>query len=1076
MVRQRGDGRRPRHATRDVLDVHDLIRGGHARAQPGGRAAHGRPDQPKDLGSDAGSAGEVAEAVDAGEPQDGQVEPVRPRIRPQQLLTGDLAGAIDATPTADGRILGQRPELRLGEVVDADRAGMDEPGNASQADGFGNVDRAHDIDLEPAVGDDLGRITDERCRVDDDVGLDGIDRLDHRGQIAQVAAKDRDIPARDPPDVVDPGAGIKERWLMPAVDQGPGGMTADHARTGDENPCHPSSPSGVAAIRDNARMFDPELPGADNAGERERLVLVAVDAAGAGGSRAYTYHVPDRLNALVAGEAVIVGFGRRQVLGIILGDASRPAGVETRPILDRVRADGPLVPPLTLNFARWIADTYLAPPAVVLRSILPPGMLERFELIAEVRPEAAAASLRGDLDDAEMSLVDALGAGPRRVRDLGAGDGRAGLVRRLRAMAGLGLVDLDWTLEATGPGPRRERWVHPVDPALPGGAGPPGRPLGPRQRALLSDLAAAGAAGLAAVHLAARHGEGAIAGLARRGLVQVALRERPRRPLAGRAAGLRGGRPASAGLTPAQSEALAAIAAALAAAGSMPPILLDGVTGGGKTAVYTEAIALSLALGRPALLLVPEIALALPLVDRLRADLDATVAMVHSGLSDGERTDEWRRIRAGDVDVVVGTRLALTSPLAAIGLIVVDEEHDPAYKSDRTPRLQARDAAVELGRLAGAAVVLGSATPAVESIGHAATGRYRRVTLPARPVGAAPVVEVVDLRLELHEGNRGLLSRRLAESIAALDPAAGDQAILMINRRGTASAVLCRDCGEVQVCPDCERPLVYHQAGMTLRCHHCGRAAPMATRCPKCRSARIRYLGGGTERVEREVQETFTGLRVGRLDRDVVERRGAAERVVDAFSDGRLDVLVGTSLVAKGLDLPGVILVGVVSADIALNLPDERASERTFQLLTQVVGRAGRGERAGLAIIQTYQPQHPVIEAVRDRDAAGFYAAELELRRRFGSPPFGRLVKLTVALPERAAAEQEAERMAGVLRERAAARSARVDVMGPAPAYIARRADRWRWNVVLRGQDPVALLDASVEAPWSVDVDPESLL
>jgi primosomal protein N' (replication factor Y) len=411
-----------------------------------------------------------------------------------------------------------------------------------------------------------------------------------------------------------------------------------------------------------------------------------------------------------------------------------------------------------------------------------------------------------------------------------------------------------------------------------------------------------------------------------------------------------------------------------------------------------------------------------------------------------------------------------------VGLIVVDEEHDAAYKSDRTPRFQARDGAVELGRLAGAAVVLGSATPAVETMGHARAGRYRRAVLPVRAAGAEPAVAAIDLREELAAGNRGLLSDALAAALGELDTEHGDRAILVLNRRGTASVVLCRDCGFVQACPDCDRPLVYHQAGITLRCHHCGRAWPIATRCPQCASPRIRYLGGGTERVEREVRQRFPSLRVSRLDRDVVERKGAADRVLDAFAAGRTDVLVGTSLVTKGLDIAEVILVGVVSADIALNLPDERAAERTFQLLTQVVGRAGRGGRAGLAIIQTYQPEHAVIEAVRNRDAAGFYAAELDLRRRFGSPPFGRLVKLTVALPDKAAAELEAVRMAGALRDRVAARSARVTVMGPAPAYIARRADRWRWNVVLRGQGPVALLDGGVDAPWSVDVDPESLL
>ncbi|HET9613586.1 MAG TPA: primosomal protein N', partial [Candidatus Limnocylindrales bacterium] len=462
--------------------------------------------------------------------------------------------------------------------------------------------------------------------------------------------------------------------------------------------------------------------------------------------------------------------------------------------------------------------------------------------------------------------------------------------------------------------------------------------------------------------------------------------------------------------------------------------------------------------------------------DRLRADLAVRVAILHSGLGDGERADEWRRIRSGDVDVVVGTRLAVLAPLADVGVVIVDEEHDAAFKSDRTPRLQARDSARRLAELAGAPLVLGSATPAAETVGRIRAGQGRRFVLPTRPTGARPVVEVVDLREELKAGNRGLLSQRLRAAIAALDRSAGDQAILTINRRGTASVVLCRDCGHVQTCPDCERPLVYHRAGTTLRCHHCGRATPIATRCPSCGSPRIRYLGGGTQRVEDEVKRLFPELRVGRLDRDVVERRGAAERVIDAFATGRLDVLVGTSLVTKGLDIPSVTLVGVVSADVALNLPDERAAERTYQLLAQAVGRAGRGDRPGLAIIQSYQPDHPAIQAVVRDDGAAFYDAELELRRRFGSPPYGSLVKLTVGLPDREAAEREATAMATRLRERAAERKTDVVVLGPAPAYIARRAERWRWNVILRGSEPRLLLDGGVDPPWSVDVDPDSLL
>ena len=811
---------------------------------------------------------------------------------------------------------------------------------------------------------------------------------------------------------------------------------------------------------------------------RDRLVEVAVDAPG-GGSRTYTYAVPPALADLETGEAVLVEFGRRQALGIVMGPAVAEPGVSAKPIADRIRADGPLLPPLSLELARWVSTHYLAPPAFVLRAMLPPGLLERLELVAELRPDGVGRP--PDLGPIDADLLDQLAAGPRPVRDLAAPEGRAGLVRRLRGLAANGLLDLDWTLLRASGGPRYERWIEVTDEgramaaALAAGEPVRGRPLGPRQVAALAELAAAPPGGLRGPELSARHGSSALAGLARRGLVSVEVRERPRRPLAARPPGLRGGRPAGAELTGPQADALGVIGRSLGERDATP-LVLDGVTGGGKTAIYVEAISAALAAGRPALVLVPEIALAGPLVDRLRADLDARIALVHSGLGEGERADEWRRIRGGDVDVVAGTRLAVLAPLSDVGLIIVDEEHDAAYKSDRTPRFQGRDTAVRLGALAGAAVVLGSATPAVDTVGHVRAGRFRRVVLPSRPTGRPPAIEVVDLRAELRDGNSGLLSRRLNGALAALDVEAGDQAILVINRRGSASVVVCRDCGHVQACPDCERPLVYHQAGATLRCHHCGRATPMATRCPACTSPRIRYLGGGTERVEREVRAAFPELRVGRLDRDVAERRGAAERVLDAFAAGRLDALIGTSLVTKGLDVPGVTLVGVVSADIALNLPDERAAERTYQLLAQAVGRAGRGDRPGLAIIQSYQPDHPAIAAVAAGDGNAFYEAELELRARFGSPPFGRLVKLTVGLADRAAAEAAAVEMADRLRARAGERGAAVAVVGPAPAYIARRADRWRYNVVLRGDDPAALLDGGLDAPWSVDVDPESLL
>jgi primosomal protein N' (replication factor Y) len=830
-------------------------------------------------------------------------------------------------------------------------------------------------------------------------------------------------------------------------------------------------------------------------------VEVAVDAPGA--TRTYDYSVPSRLVPIESGEAVLVEFGKRQALGIVLGPSTGVAGIELKPLLARVHADGPLLPRLTLDFARWISAEYLAPPAAVVRSMLPPGMLERLELMAEWLPPgwndggggdavagpaaAAVFSREPELGPEEAAIRDRLAGGPLPVRDLAGGEGRAERLRNLRAMALRGLINLEWRLTAATAGPRFERWLLLTENGrrvAVGGTGDSAR-LGPRQRALLADLvnAEAGAtevpgsgaaskpAGLAAADAARLHGSGSAASLVRRGLAVVEARERPRRPLARRRAGRRGTRPEGSVLTSPQQEALSAILAAVSQRDATP-LLLEGITGSGKTAVYAEAIAEVISTGRPALVLVPEIALAMPLVDRLRVELEAELAILHSGLGAGERADEWRRIKAGEVDVVVGTRIALTAPLADVGLIVVDEEHDAAYKSDRTPRLQARDAALALARVAGAAVVLGSATPSVESVGHARQGRYRLAVLPERPSGAPPRVEVVDLRAELAAGNRGLLSGALRTALESLPE--GERAILVINRRGTASVVVCRDCGHVQRCPECERSLVYHQAGVTLRCHHCGTATPLATRCPACRSPRIRYLGGGTQRVEEEVRATFPHLRVGRLDRDVAERKGAVERVLDAFAEGRMDVLVGTSLVAKGLDIPEVTLVGVVSADVALNLPDERAAERTYQLLTQAIGRAGRGERPGLAIIQTYQPDHPAIQAVASGDASAFYDAELEVRRRFGSPPFGRLVKLTVGLPDAKAAEHEAAAMA----ERLVAASAglRVSVLGPAPAYIARRAGRWRWNVVLRGDHPLDLVDPPPGAPWSIDVDPDSLL
>lgn len=810
-----------------------------------------------------------------------------------------------------------------------------------------------------------------------------------------------------------------------------------------------------------------------------RFVDVAVDAPGVRGGQTYTYTVPSALSDIALGEAVMVEFGRRRAVGVLL--AHTPASdVEAKPLLARVRSDGPLLDDVGCRLALHVSIHYLAPPAMVVRAMLPPGMLERIELHAELIDSAVAV----DTDDVLLTSISAAGAGGLRVDELPAASSRASLLRTLRTLETDGLIALEWRVQPPVARVRHDRWAVLTDTGrdaahlLAAGERPEGRPLGPKQRTLLAELADDDGDGAApTARLSERHGASAVNGLAKRGLLDLETRVRERRPLAGRAEPVRGALPIDAVLDEEQRIAVDAIGMAAGAEdGETRSFLLEGDTASGKTAVYAAAIAAARARGRSALVLVPEIALATPLLDRLQHDLGEDVALLHSALSDGERADEWRRINAGDVGIVVGTRMAMLSPPRDLGLIVVDEEHDPAYKSDRTPRYQARDVGLALGELSGSVVVLGSATPDIITIGRVRQGSIGHLRLSGRRSGAHAPVEIADMREELAEGNRGLLSEALASALSGLDTMCGDRAILMINRRGAASVVLCRDCGYVQICPECQRPLVFHASSVSLRCHHCGATAAVARRCPACESVRIKYLGGGTERVVQELGVRFPDLRVGRLDRDVVERKGAAAKVIDDFTSGTMDVLVGTSLVAKGLDVPEVTLVGIISSDIALNLPDERAAERTWQLLTQAVGRAGRGERPGRAILQTYQPDHPAIVAVAERDARAFVDDELMRRERFGSPPFGRLIKLTVALPDREKAIDAARAMATDIRARSDDLGARTVVLGPVPAYIAKRGGRWRFHLVLRGPDPANVLGGDPGQPWSVDVDPESLL
>ncbi|MEP6681246.1 MAG: primosomal protein N', partial [Chloroflexota bacterium] len=551
--------------------------------------------------------------------------------------------------------------------------------------------------------------------------------------------------------------------------------------------------------------------------------------------------------------------------------------------------------------------------------------------------------------------------------------------------------------------------------------------------------------------------------LAERGLVEMAERAVERDPLAHRERA----RPLLHALAAEQREALETIA-------QLPPggeLLLEGVAASGKSDVYLAAVGAELEVGRGSIVLVPEISLVPQLADRVAALVGDELAVLHSGLSAGERHDQWWRILRGEARVVLGTRMAIFAPLSSLGLIVVDEEHDGGYKSDRTPRYDARWVARRRAELTGARLVLGSATPDLVTLAAVRGGHAERAILAERRVGRAPAVELVDLRAELAAGNRSIFSRALADALAGIKPGR-EQGILLINRRGAATFILCRDCGESLRCPDCDLPFVFHLSGASLRCHHCGRSGVRPDRCPHCGSTRIRYFGAGTQRVEAEVLARFPHLRVARLDSDALAERRGFETVYDDFREGRIDLLVGTQLAAKGLDLPSVTLAGVVAADVTLNLPDYRAPERTFQLLAQVAGRAGRGPMPGRVIIQTYAADHYAVRAAARLDVDGFADEELGRRRLLGYPPFSLLARLLITDADRARAETRGRRAAD------AVAGSGVEALGPLPAYVARRANRWRFQVVVRAPDLATRAAALARVPSGVaiDVDPESLL
>jgi primosomal protein N' (replication factor Y) len=740
----------------------------------------------------------------------------------------------------------------------------------------------------------------------------------------------------------------------------------------------------------------------------------------------FTYAIPASLAERVCpGARVLCSFGRRKVAGVVLAVRDQPPKVEAdkiKPLIGLLDAT-PVLPIELLRFLEELARYYFAPIGEVLRLALP--AVER-EVLKGL--EAQGELLPGETPERSKSIGRAVWVA--RATDA---------VEEPGTLRGQAAAVLAW-LRAHGEAPVAqlgERWGN--------------------ARAVLGKLAERGLVGLEQRIVESADDSFAV--------------ERDTPP----------------DLVPAQRACVDRIAAALADARARPEAyLLFGVTGSGKTEVYMRAIARCRQLGRGALVLVPEIALTPQLVGRFRARFGDEVGVVHSALPDGARHRMWKKLHSGELGIAVGARSALFAPVRDLGLVVVDEEHDGSFKQEEGVRYHARDMALLRAHRAGALALLGSATPSLESIALARRGKMIELSLPERATRAAmPLVEIVDMKRigPGPSGERQLslpLHRAIEETLAQRE-----QSIVFLNRRGFAPAVLCQSCGIVQSCKLCSVALTFHRRG-GLRCHYCDFSAPLPDRCPQGRGrdrcgGELSLEGLGTEKLESAIAAAFPSARVGRLDRDVAAGAKSA-RIIERMRAGEIDILVGTQMVTKGHDLPRVTLVGVVNADAALSLPDFRAAERGFQLLVQVAGRAGRHERPGRVIIQTFNPDHPAIVCAVQHDVAGFIARELEARREVGYPPYRRLALVRISAVDEAVARHTAGRIA------ARARSSRdAEVLGPAPAPIARKQNRYRFRVAVRARERAALrrVLASIaemlpsldrNARVVIDVDPVSML
>jgi primosomal protein N' (replication factor Y) (superfamily II helicase) len=773
----------------------------------------------------------------------------------------------------------------------------------------------------------------------------------------------------------------------------------------------------------------------------------------------------------VVGARVLVPFSGQRLMGLVVRvhDDAPKDDFEIKPV-QQVLDDAALLPDELMELARWIASYYVAPLGEVLRGMLPLAaeVKRHFSYrIAEagrrVLYEGAAkgssrrSKLTAEEQDREYAVLNYLEGG------------EAAKMSALRSATGAnkslleGMVKKKWLVREAVAEERDARRLEKVAVLVEGARLPK---LNENQTAILAELAAVGGRmRVRDLRLSlVRSGvpESTLGTLVKRGLVMV--EEVAEEFHLGGVSALGKKHAHEHALNEAQMEALGTIAAAMDR-GGFRPHLLYGITGSGKTTVYFAAMQRALDAGKSALLLVPEIGLTPAMAGQMFAAFGGEVALLHSQLTPDERAEQWHRIRRGEARIVVGTRSAVFAPMVNLGLIIVDEEHDSSYKQEETPRYHGRDVAVMRAKLNECAVVLGSATPSLESWANADKGRYVRVEMRERVMDRAlPVVELVDMRTEFREtGQEQIFSRRLIEETqATLDR--GEQVILLLNRRGYSSVVMCRSCGEKIECENCAVSMTYHkkvgegesvaQPGQRLECHYCGSRRSVPSKCPKCESEHLYFLGAGSQQGEERLQELFPAARIGRMDRDTVRGRSDMERLLARLHGGEINLLVGTQMIAKGHDIHGVTLVGVVGADFQLGLPDFRAAERVFQLLTQVSGRAGRGDLPGKVLVQTYHPDHYAIQFAAQHDYPGFVAKEMQYRRWMHYPPFAVLANVLIQSEKL----EEATAWAGTLgRWFQQARLEKVRVLGPAAAPIVRLKRIYRFHFVLKAERRQAL-------------------